>query len=240
MSWTASPGADGLRRHDITEAADMILETHCARTFRAPMRFAIAILASFAFGPVIAASFCATPAQLQQVREFYASNPGTMPAIAARRLNLPEATVASALPAAESASLPGSHFATVWAAMTQWQEATFLIMKGANVFEIRSGVGKAERSKTSAYTNIEYVHPLRGHLRPDLYQSIYAVALPGRNGAVARGIIFYDGEGASVFGAFVSGDEPAPPSEIAKFDRVMKLVRAGPVVCPSAPAAPVG
>lgn len=155
-----------------------------------------------------------------------------MPVMASRKLKLPEAVVVSGLPAEQAASAPGKDFAEIWGAMTSWKEATFLIMKGPNVFEVQSGVGKITHSKTSAYTNIEYVHPLRGHIRPDLYESIYAVSLPGKDGKVARGILFYDADGTSVFGAFMSGEAATPPaSELAKFDEVMKLVRTKAPVC---------
>jgi putative heme iron utilization protein len=185
----------------------------------------------------IAEGFCATPDQASQIRAFYKDNPGTMPVIAARRLNLPEATVVSGLPADQSAGIKGEAFMEVWGAMNQWKEATFLIMKGENVFEVASSVGTATPSKTSKYTNIAYEQPLRGHLRPDLYTSIYAVALPGKEGAVPRGVLFYDASGASVFGAFISGDGPPPPaSELAKFDAVMALVKSKPALCGGAPS----
>jgi putative heme iron utilization protein len=177
-------------------------------------------------------SFCATPAQAQQVRDFYRDNPGTMPAIASTRLKLPEALIVSGLPEKQSASAPGADFAEIWAAMGTWKEATFLIMKGANVFEVRSAIGKGAPSKTSKYFNIEYTHPVRGHLRPDLYESIYAVVLPGKDDAVVRGVLFFDAQGASIFGVFFSGDGPSPPaSELPKFDQVMKLVRSKSAVC---------
>ncbi|MCS6948056.1 MAG: hypothetical protein NZM12_10610 [Steroidobacteraceae bacterium] len=180
---------------------------------------------------------CATSAEAQRVVEFYRTHPGTMPAIAARRLALPEARVVSSLPAAQAASASGRHFAEVWNAMTRWRRATFLIMKGANVFEVESGVAPIKPSKTSQYHNIEYTQPLRGHLRPDQYTAIYAIAIPGKDGAVARGVLFFDDSGESVFGAFVSGEgEPPAAEEIAKFDAVMQLVRSKGPVCAAAPA----
>ncbi len=187
--------------------------------------------------PVLADNFCATPEQVKQVQAFYAANPGAMPPVAATRLKLPEATVASALGADRAASAPGSDFAEIWAAIGTWKEATFLIMKGPNVFEIRSAAGKGTPSKTSKYFNIEYTHPLRGHLRPDLFASIYAVSLKGKDEGKdkvsPRGILFYDNEGASVFGAFMGGDGPTPDAaDLAKFDELMKLVRAKSAVCP--------
>lgn len=194
-------------------------------------RFALALAGALAAGQVAAGPHCATPQQTQQIREFYRNNAMTMPVIASRKLGLPEAVVVSGLDPGQVASAPGKDFPVIWEAMTRWKEATFLIMKGANVFEVLSGIGKIERSKTSAYTNIEYVHPMRGHLRPDLYESIYAVSLPGTEGDAARGIIFYDSDGASVFGVFMSGETSPPASEIAKFDEVMELVRSRTPVC---------
>jgi hypothetical protein len=45
-------------------------------------------------------------------------------------------------------------------------------------------------------------------------------------------VLVYDDQGASVFGAFISGEGPPPPaSELAKFDEVMKLVRSKRQVC---------
>lgn len=117
--------------------------------------------------------------------------------------------------------------------MANWQQATFLIMKGANVFEILSGVGSGAPSRTSQYFNIDYVEPMRGHLRPDLYDSIYAVAIPAKDDVVSRGIVFLDEEGASVFAAFISGESmDTGPAEIAKFDELMALIRQWPAVCP--------
>lgn len=195
------------------------------------MSFVLALGGALAAQQAAADTFCATPQQTQQIREFYRNNAMTMPVVASRKLALPEAVVVSGLPPEQAASAPGKDFAEIWEAMTRWKEATFLIMKGPNVFEVLSGIGKIQRSKTSAYTNIEYVHPMRGHLRPDQYESIYAVSLPGKDGEAARGILFYDAQGASVFGVFMSGETSPPASELAKFDEVMKLVQSRTPVC---------
>lgn len=182
--------------------------------------------------PVQAADFCATPEQAEQVAAFYAANPGTMPPIAAARLQLAEATVVSALDAAHAASAAGSHFAEVWVAIGSWKEATFLIMKGDNVFEIRSAAGRGAPSASSRYFNIEYTQPLRGHLRPDQYASIYAVVLPREGRTTVRGVVFYDADGRSVFGAYLSGEGPEPDAvELAKFDELLRLLRSKPAPC---------
>ena len=107
-------------------------------------------------------------------------------------------------------------------------------MKGQNVFEILSGVSEGAPSTRSDFFNIEYENPVRGHLRPDLYSAIYAVAIPGEDDAVARGVLFYDADGSLVFGVFVSGESLAPSADaLAQFDAAMALVRAQPTVCPT-------
>ncbi|MEZ5533621.1 MAG: ChuX/HutX family heme-like substrate-binding protein [Steroidobacteraceae bacterium] len=185
--------------------------------------------------PAVADSFCATPEQAKQVADFYAAHPATMPPVAAARLKLPEATVASALGADSAASAPGADFAEIWAKLGEMSQLTFLIMKGPNVFEIASAAGKGTPSKTSQYFNIAYTQPLRGHLRPDLYASVYAVTLGAKdeNQVAPRGVLVYDASGASVFGAFLGGDGPKPTAaDLAKFSELMTLVRAKTPVCP--------
>ena len=174
------------------------------------------------------------------MRAYYAEHPGTMPPIAAQRLGLPETVIVSALPAEQAVSAPAAAFAEVWAAMGDWEAATFLIMKGANVFEIASTVGDGKPSNRSAYYNIAYEQPVRGHLRPDLYTSMSAVAMPGRDGAMARGVLFYGPDRASVFGVFLAGEGANPKaSEVAKFDKVMQLVASKGPLC-GAQVAPGG
>jgi putative heme iron utilization protein len=197
---------------------------------------AIAILTLTFGGTAFAGDMCATPEQAQKVRAHYKDNPAAMPVIAARKLNVPETVVVSGLPADQVASAPGAAFTEVWNAMTQWKNSIFLIMKGENVFEVLSPVAPVTPSKTSKYTNIDYVHPLRGHLRPDQYASIYAVAMPDKEGKLTRGVLFYDAAGESVFGAFMSGESLPPPSaaEITGFDGLMKRMKAKGQICPAA------
>jgi putative heme iron utilization protein len=195
--------------------------------------FALAVVFAACSASALGEVTCATPAQAQQVQAFYKQNPATMPVIAARRLQLAETVVVSGLPAEQAAGTSGAAFTDVWSAMTKWQNALFLIMKDENVFEILSRVGPAEPSKTSKYTNIAYEQPLRGHLRPDLYSAVYAVALPGKDGKLTRGVLFYDRNDALVFGVFTSGEAlPEPPAgEVASFDALMKLIRERGAVC---------
>jgi len=195
-----------------------------------------ATLAAVAMSMGSAASaqdMCASEEQAQQIQAFYAENPGTMTPIASQRLNLPEALVVSGLSAEQAASTTGDAFMDVWTNMTTWEKATFLVMKGKNVFEIETAIAPVKKSETSDYTNIEYIHPLRGHLRPDLYSSISAVVMPVEGRPTIRGVVFFDPDGSSIMGAFISGEgagEP-PAEELAKFDALMAMIREKPPVC---------
>jgi putative heme iron utilization protein len=101
-------------------------------------------------------------------------------------LKLPEAVVASALPAAEAHGVSASHFAQIWKSLESWDDAMALVTKGANIVEIRGRVGIGEPSKRSKFFNISREGGgIAGHLRPDLYSSIYAVSRPGRRARCA-------------------------------------------------------
>lgn len=200
---------------------------------------AIATMATLVYSAcaMSAPQFCATNEQRNRVAEFYKRRPGTLPVIAARELGMVDAVVASALGREQAASAPGVAFSDVWAAMSAWRQANFLIMKDENVFEVLSGVAPGTPSKTSQYFNIEYREPLRGHLRPDRYASIYAIAIPADEDVTIRGVMFFNMKGTLVFGAFVSGESlTATAEDVEKFDTVMTLVRSHDDVCSQQPS----
>ena len=185
-------------------------------------------------GPSASEPICASPEQAQRIQNFYNDNPGTTPLVAAGRLKLPEAVIASSLPTDQAASTRGENFKQVWAAMTTWEKPTTIIPKGADVFEVFSPISSGATSKENPFFNLSHDHALGGHLRPDLYSSIYAYSLPRKEGVVIRGVFFYDEFGASIFGVMMSGKGPQPAeTEISKFEHLMVLIRSLPPVCPS-------
>ncbi|MDX1516018.1 MAG: ChuX/HutX family heme-like substrate-binding protein [Woeseiaceae bacterium] len=180
-----------------------------------------------------AGDLCASESERREVAAFYDENPGVLPTIAARRLQMSEAVVVSALPPSQAVSAPGSAFAEVWTAMGTLREATFLIVKGNNIFEVLSAIGEGKPSERSQYYNIAYTQPLRGHLRPDEYAAIWVIDFPQHgDDPPPRGIAFYAADGSLVFGAFISGDAMRPDDEeLAKFEAVKSLVAAHAPVC---------
>ena len=194
----------------------------------------ITLCAAWIASPVVAANRCANPEQIQQIREFYAEKPGSMPFTVAKTLGFSAEVVTSSLSADQAISVSAEAFTEVWALMSEWKEAVFVIINGDNIFEVLTGVGAARPSAISDYFNIEYRYPLRGHLRPDLFASIYAVAIPRNNNKISRGVLIFDEDGALLFGTYISGNVLSPSdSELAKFNELWALIEAKPSVCPS-------
>jgi putative heme iron utilization protein len=129
-----------------------------------------------------------------------------------------------------SLGVDGGHFRAVWDSMTGWGEAMVLIQKGGNVFEIRSKIPAGEPSTRSKFFNLGEA-AFGGHLRPDLFAAIHILSLKGREGAV-RGVFFYDGSGASVFGTFIGGEGAAATAQqVAAFEQTWALLRSLPRRC---------
>lgn len=184
-------------------------------------------------GPAVAADRCATPEQTEQIREYYAEKPGAMPVTVARTLGISAEVVTSGLPADQAISVSAESFTDVWALMSEWTETVFVIMNGDNIFEVLTGVGTGRPSATSDYFNIDYRYPLRGHLRPDRFGSIYAVAIPRSKNKISRGVLIFDQDGALLFGTYISGNVLSPSdSELAKFDKLWAMIEARSSVCP--------
>jgi putative heme iron utilization protein len=193
---------------------------------------AFVLAAVWAGGSSAADPMCASAEQAQQIRDFYAENPGTAPVRAARQMRMPEELIASAITTEHAAGTGGEDFAEVWKVITTWDKPMTVITKGADVFEVFSAIPSGERSTENQFYNLGHDHALSGHLRPDLYTSIYAYALPRGDGRVTRAVFFYDGSGPSIFGVVMSGRGPAPPdTELAKFDELMTVIRSLPPVC---------
>ena len=183
-------------------------------------------------GSANAEALCASGEQARTVLDFYEKNPGASPVMAARQLKLPEALIGSGLGSDRAAGTGPNAFEQIWAALTEWETAIVIITKGADVIEVFSPISPGETADENPRFNLTHDNPFAGHLRPDLYSSIYAYNLPGKKGAVTRGVFFYDQAGASVLGVMMSGKgPPAPPVEVKKFDGLMALMRSLPPVC---------
>lgn len=179
------------------------------------------------------AARCASPGEADRVRTYYADQekaPATL--MAARRLGIPEAVVATSLPADLVYSIGGAHFREVWKTMEAWEDATFIVTKGAHVFEIQGPVHAGEDSTRSKFFNLEYgVGGVGGHLRPDTIASIHAVSMRYDDGDTL-GIVFADETGDSPFAVYLTREsEPPNPAKRELFGETWELVRSKPPAC---------
>lgn len=178
-----------------------------------------------------AAALCATSEQKVLIAPLYAANPVPAPFMAARKLGLPEAVIASALPVAQATGVSAAEFGKVWESLQGWDQALTLVLKGDNVFEIHGRIPPGAPSTRSAFFNLKADSAgLGGHLRPDLLGAIYAVNLNGPEGPM-RGVTFMDQRGEGVFGVYLPESSKPSPALVAQFDRTQALMAAMPRFC---------
>ena len=116
------------------------------------------------------AAMCATPDQAKQIQDFYKTKPGTIPAIANATLKLPDAVIASGLPADQSYGTNGEKFVDVWKSLMAWETPVVIIIKSGSVMEVRGPIREGIPSTRSNYFNVdeEDGDGFAGHLRPDM------------------------------------------------------------------------
>lgn len=178
------------------------------------------------------APMCASTDQIAVVRSALAGKEPSPLTATAAALKMPEAIVASALPEAQAYGVSATQFQVIWKSLETWDDATTFVIKGPNLFEIQGPVGKGEPSKRSQFFNLHREGPgLAGHLRPDLYSSIYLLEIPGTSSTL-RGVVFFDLSGDAVFSVYVPGEgAPAPQSVVEQFSATSTLIRSLPRVC---------
>jgi hypothetical protein len=198
-----------------------------------------AIVVSVLLMPTLAgaadgSSLCAAPEQAAKVKPLYAGATAPPPMMAARRLELSEAIVASAIDQDRAVGTPGSSFDVVWKSLQSWGTATTVVLKGEMVFEIIGPIPPGEPSTRSSYYNLKPPgNGLGGHLRPDQLGAIYALDIAGGEGPI-RGVTFMDAGGNSVFGVFLPEAKEHGSEAQAKFRATRELIRSLPRVCPAA------
>lgn len=175
---------------------------------------------------------CASPEQITAVRSALSGKEPAPLGATAAILKTPEAVVASALPTAQAYGVSATHFQAIWKSLETWSDATIFISKGADLFEVQGPVARGEPSKRSKFFNLYREGPgLIGHLRPDLYSSIYLLEIPGTS-TTLRGVVFFDQSGGSVFSVYVPGEGAPPPAAVVdQFKSTSSLIRSLPKLC---------
>lgn len=198
----------------------------------------IACLSGASVAAADSATYCASGEQQAKIRAFFSEH-NSLPAIAALRLGMAEATVASALPGEKAVGTSGEIFHEVWARLTRLDNAMVLVLKGGHVFEMRGPIPPGTASARSNYFNVEFPEEegveeegFSGHLRPDLVTAIYAFVLPGEGGVPVRSLFFYGAEGDSDFGVVLAaGTDESTAENRAAFEEIWSLIEASSRPC---------
>jgi putative heme iron utilization protein len=181
-----------------------------------------------AFG---ASPLCASPEQAATVQALYATAPVPPTFMAATKLGLPEALVASAISGKQVVGTTGAGFDAVWKSLQEWDDATVVLLKSGFVFEVHGRIPGGAPSTKSQYFNLKQDGAgLGGHFRPDLLGAIYAVELAGAPGTL-RGVTFLDAAGESLFGVYVPEGADKKPELVAQFEKTRAVIAALPRVC---------
>lgn len=168
---------------------------------------------------------CANAEQSASVQALYATVPSPPTFMAASKLGVSEAIVASALAGKQTVGTSSAGFAEIWATLAEWDRATVVLLKGSQVFEVHGPVPAGAPSTKSKFFNLKAGDTgLGGHLRPDLFGAIYAVDIVGAQGPV-RGVTFLDAAGDGIFGVYLpEGAEPSA-AQLAQFEKTRAVIR---------------
>ena len=178
-----------------------------------------------------APSLCANPEQSASVQALYATSPAPPPFMAASKLGVSEAIVASALAGKRTVGTTGTGFAEVWQSLGGWGSATVLILKGGQVFEVHGPVPAGAPSTKSRSFNLQpEAVGLGGHLRPDLIGAIYAVDVVTAQGR-ALGVTFLDAAGEGIFGVYLPEGADPSPEQLAQFEKTREIINSLARVC---------
>lgn len=176
-------------------------------------------------------ALCASSEQAVSVRALYATPPASPTFMAAGKLGLTEAVVASALGGNQAIGTSGTGFEAVWNSLRGWPGATAVLVKGGQVFEVHGPVPAGAPSSQSKFYNLKANGAgLGGHLRPDLIGAIYAVNLEGAQGPL-RGVTFVDLAGDSIFGMYLPEAGSPSTEQVARFDQTWNVIKALPRAC---------
>ena len=193
---------------------------------------AAAVLTGWSASAVAATSLCASPEQAAAVQALYATAPVPPTFLAATKLGIPEALVASAISGKQVVGTTGAGFEAVWKSLQEWDDATAVVLKDGYVFEIRGRIPGGAPSTKSQFFNLKQDGAgLGGHLRPDQLGAIYAVDLVGAQGAL-RGLTFLNAAGEGIFGVYLPEGAEPKPALVAEFEKTRALIASLPRVCP--------
>jgi putative heme utilization carrier protein HutX len=142
---------------------------------------------------------------LDQLRQTLAKSPdGVLEAIAAEH-QLPLQTVVECLPAAMSASVPGTHFTSVMEEISGWGNVIVIVHTKDVILEFDGPLPPGRVGH--GFYNLQSGHGgLHGHLRADNCAAIIFLRRPFM-GKETASVQFFNADGEAMFKIFVGRDE---------------------------------
>mgnify|MGYP006273085999 FL=1 len=134
-----------------------------------------------------------------------------------RIVGVPEGAVAAALADEDCVVISGDAFERAWAAMTEWERATFIVRNPSAIVEVRGPLPPGRFGH--GFFNIGGEDaPLGGHLRADRLAAIVFLSKPFM-GMESHSVRFYDADGELMFAVYAgrNGREVIPSVREAFF-----------------------
>lgn len=193
------------------------------------------LLAATPLAPAAAHAVCATPEQAKNIRAYYEKlRPGVPLPVASRYFNVPEAIVASALPAdaAVGTSVTPEVADRVWKSIEAWGAQTRVSLvfapNGKHAFALPSLVPIDQDDSSDGYLDV-YADGGKGvhsHIQIAGIAAIYAHDMPNGDGNRTRGVSFFGPGGDLIVGVYASiKADPFDPKAVEGFAATWRLLK---------------
>lgn len=155
---------------------------------------------------------CASPEDVERVREAYEQMPGEPMTIIAGHLKLPEVQVTTALPKENSIGTKTTPemVKDIWTSIDQWGADTevrlMFTMGGQHAYHFPSLVPMRQEDLDDGWLDIyaDKGDGVHGHLWLKTIRSVHAVDIPGPDNERLRAISFYTSDGNLAIGVYAS------------------------------------
>ena len=124
----------------------------------------------------------------------------------AQTCGVSELQAAEALPQPMRAFAAAADFDAIWADLTAWESATFIMRHGGSVVEIKGQIPAGKHG--GGYFNLDHGCPLGGHICSNNIAHMAFLSLPFM-GLESHSIQFFDAAGAVVFSIYVGRENRA-------------------------------
>lgn len=183
---------------------------------------------------------CANNKDVRQVQAYLENAPGTPLHLASQALDIPEARVATSLPAESrvSVEVTPDQLKDIWTSIDQWglKAAVRLVftLGGQHIADFPSLIPMRQADLDDGWLDIyaDNGDGVHGHLQLSPVKTVHAVETPGENGELTRLIGFYHADGSLSIGVYssIAGEKP-DPAAVKGFEATRELLKTLSKVC---------